>query len=161
MDYAALLAEIQANPACAPHIHTNEMEPISGAAVLVKDREIAAIISAGRVRVVSHMITERGVLEVLGAAAGDTFLAALEAIKAADNLPAALQSYFGAIHRGVAWLKTDGLDVGSQTVRVLLDGLAAFSIVDGASVAKLKSLAEVSDPVTAADVSRAIRGPWS
>jgi len=110
------------------------------------DVQMASIISAGRIRVVSHLIGERGILDVLGPVAGDAFLAALEAITA-DNLPAALQPYFGALRRGVAWLKTDGLDVGSETTRSLLDSLAAAGVVAQESVASIKALAERADPI--------------
>lgn len=110
------------------------------------DVQIAAIISAGRVRVVSHLIGERGILDVLGPVAGDAFLAALEAITA-DNLPVPLQPYFGALRRGIAWLKTDGLDVGSATTRGLLDSLAAARVVAPESVAAIKALAERPDPI--------------
>jgi len=120
------------------------------------DVQIAAIISAGRVRVVSHLIGERGILDVLGPVAGDAFLTALEAIVTADNLPAALQPYFGAIRRGVAWLKTDGLDVGSATTRSLLDSLAAAGIVAPESVASIKALAERPDPINYNHVSDAL-----
>lgn len=110
------------------------------------DVQIAAIISAGRVRVVSHLIGERGILDVLGPVAGDAFLAALEAITA-DSLPAALQPYLGALRRGIAWLKTDGLDVGSATTRSLLDSLAAAGVVAPESVASIKALAERPEPI--------------
>ena len=119
------------------------------------DVQIAAIISAGRVRVVSHLIGERGILDVLGPVAGDAFLAALEAITA-DNLPVPLQPYFGALRRGIAWLKTDGLDVGSATTRGLLDSLAAAGVVAPESVASIKDLAERPDPIHYNHVSDAL-----
>lgn len=161
MNYEALWVQIQADPACAPHVYTNDMPKLSGADVVLKDQAIADIISVGRMRIVSHMVTERGVLESLGPADGDAFLTALEAIQAPADLPIDLRGYIGAIRRGVAWLKSDGLDVGAGTTRALLDALAMFDVVAPAAVARLKALATQPDPVTAADVSRAVRGPRS
>jgi len=120
------------------------------------DVQIAAILSAGRVRVVPHEIGERGILDVLGPVAGDAFLSALEAITGADQLPAPLQPYYGAIRRGVAWLKTNGLDVGSPTTRALLDALAGAGIVDGAAVTAIKARAEQPDPIHYNAVSDAL-----
>lgn len=161
MSLELLWAEIQASPACAPHVYTNDQPKLSGAEVAVKDQAIADILSVGRMQVVSHVVTERGVLEALGPADGDAFLTALESIQVPENLPGALRPHIGAIRRGVAWLKSDGLDVGSGTARSLLDGLAAFTVVSAIAVSRLKALAERPAVVTAADVSRAVRGPRS
>lgn len=120
------------------------------------DVAIAAILSVGRLRLVSHEIGERGILDALGSVAGDAFLSALEAIAAPADLPAPLQPHYGAIRRGVAWLKKDGLDVGSQTTRQLLDGLAAVGLVDAGSVTAVKSLAETADPIHYNAVSDAL-----
>jgi len=111
------------------------------------DVQIAAILSAGRVTLTPHEIGERGILDVLGPVAGDAFLSALESITGADQLPAPLQPFYGAIRRGVAWLKTNGLDIGSPTTRALLDSLANFGIVDGTAVTAIKARAEQPDPI--------------
>lgn len=123
---------------------------------LRNDVAIAVILSAGRIILVPHEIGERGILNVLGSIAGDAFLSALEAIASPTDLPAPLQPHYGAIRRGVTWLKKDGLDVGSQTTRALLDGLAAVGLVDAASVAALKALAERQDPISFNAVSDAL-----
>lgn len=117
------------------------------------DVAIAALLSTGRVTVVSHRIGELGILDLLGPVAGDAFLAALEASTGPEALPEGLRPYCGAIRRGVAWLKTDGLDVGAGTTRVLLDALAAGGVLDGAAVLAIKASAERASPIPYAAVS--------
>lgn len=129
------------------------------AAIEARDCEaIAAAISIGRVAPVPHEIGERGILDVLGPVEGDAFLAALEAIAAgtADDLPVPLRPSFGAIRRGVSWLKTGGLDVGAPTTRLLLDSLVGVGKLPAASVTKVKAVAEVADPVTARQVAEVL-----
>lgn len=101
---------------------------------------LAAAISVGRIRAVSHEVGERGILDALGPIQGDNFLTVLENIKTADDLPPPLKQCFGAIRRGVAWLKTSGLDAGALTTRLLLDGLAAAGVLPQADVSKVKAL---------------------
>lgn len=120
------------------------------------DIQIAAILSAGRVTLTPHEMGERGVLDVLGPVDGDVFLSALESITIADDLPPPLRPLFGAIHRGVAWLKTSGLDVGSTTTRAMLDGLAAFGKLNTAHVAAIKATAERPDPIFPSAISDAL-----
>jgi hypothetical protein len=126
-------------------------------AVAARDCEtLAAAMSVGRVQTVSHEVGERGILDVLGPVAGDNFLAVLENIKTADDLPGPLKPCFGAIRRGVSWLKTSGLDVGAQTTRLLLDGLAGAGVLPQADVNKVKALAERPAPVGAREVAEAL-----
>ena len=120
------------------------------------DIQIAAILSAGRVTLTPHEMGERGILDLLGPVDGDAFLSALESITSADQLPAPLRPYYGAIRRGVSWLKTDGLDVGSAATRSLLDGMAGAGIVDAAAVAAIKARAEQADPINYNAVSDAL-----
>lgn len=120
---------------------------------------IAAALSVGRVRLHERLISERGVLAALPVPAGDLFLKALEAF-AATALPAGhpLDAYHGTIVRGVGWLKGEGLDLGDPLTRTLLDTLAMAGVIDAASVATLKALAEAPDPIDEMDVRRAC---WS
>lgn len=120
------------------------------------DVAIAAALSEGRQKLCSHMIGERGILDTLGPVDGEAFLSALESIASADMLPEAAQPYFGALKRGVAWLKTDGIDVGSETTRELLNVLVAAGSVSELSVKTLKALAMKDDPVSVADVSEVL-----
>lgn len=129
------------------------------AAIEARDCEaIAAAISIGRVAPVPHEIGEQGILDVLGPVEGDVFLAALEAIAAgtADDLPVPLRPSFGAIRRGVSWLKTGGLDVGSLTTRLLLDSLVGVGKLPAASVAKVKAVAERPAPVSPRQVAEVL-----
>lgn len=142
----SLLAEIQAK--CSPELLAS------------RDTEaIAAAVNAGRVRIESRMLSERGVLSALGPTAGDEFLNALEAAAASpDALPVPLRGFYGAIRRAVGWLKGDGIDVGDPVTRSLLDAMAATGAVNATSAAAIKRLAERSDPVSEMDVRRAL---WS
>lgn len=142
----SLLEEIRAK--CPPEL------------LATRDTEsITAAFNAGRVRVESRMLSERGVLSALGPTAGDAFLSALEAAAAsADALPEPLRGYYGAIRRAVGWLKGDGIDVGDAVTRTLLDALASAGVVNAASAGAVKRLAERPDPVDEIYVRRAL---WS
>lgn len=129
------------------------------AAIEARDCEtIAAAVSVGRVAPVPHEIGERGILDVLGPVEGDAFLATLEGIAAgtADDLPVPLRPSFGAIRRGVSWLKTGGLDVGAPTTRLLLDSLVGVGKLPAASVAKVKAVAERPAPVSPRQVAEVL-----
>ncbi|MDQ5877818.1 MAG: hypothetical protein QG638_550 [Pseudomonadota bacterium] len=120
---------------------------------------IAAALSAGRVRLHERLISERGVLAALPVPAGDLFLKAIETF-AATALPDGhpLAAYHGTIARGVGWLMGEGLDLGDPLTRTLLDTLAMAGVVESASVATIKALAEQPDPIDEMDVRRAC---WS
>lgn len=120
---------------------------------------IADALSAGRVRLHSRMISERGVLAALPVPDGDVFLKALETF-AATPLPEGhpLAAYHGTIARGVGWLKGEGLDLGDPLTRTLLDTLAMAGVVNADSVATLKALAEEPDPIDEMTVRKAC---WS
>ena len=115
---------------------------------------IADAFNVGRVRLVSRLIGERGVLDALGPIAGEAFLAALEAITSAEALPEPARPYFGALRRGVAWLKSEGLDLGSSTTRSLLDLLASVGVLDAAAVGTIKALARTPDAIDELTVRR-------
>lgn len=115
---------------------------------------IADAFNVGRVRIVSRLIGERGVLDALGPIAGEAFLAALEAITSAEALPEPARPYFGALRRGVAWLKSEGLDIGSATTRSLLDLHANVGVLDAAAVATIKALAQTPDAIDELTVRR-------
>ena len=141
----ALLDDIRALPAALLAAHDTQA--------------IANALSVGRVRLHERLISERGVLAALPVPAGDLFLKALEAF-AATALPDGhpLAAYHGTIARGVSWLKGEGLDLGDPLTRTLLDTLAMAGVIDAASVATLKALAEQPDPIDEMTVRRAC---WS
>lgn len=118
---------------------------------------IAEAVSVGRKRLVTRLITERGVMSVLGVVEGDAFLSGLEAFANA-TLPTGhpLKPAHPGIKRAIGWLKTDGIDIGDAITHQLLDALVAVGIVKAESVAKIKALAQVADAVGEYDVRRAV-----
>lgn len=173
MDYNALWAEIAAKPECAEFIHSNAMEKITGAEAQAKDQAIADIINVGRKRRRSHMLTERGVREALPIVDASVFLKTLRVLESATGLPAGIAGLLAAagvpedehwayqetLQCGWSWLRGDGLDVGSDKVAQMLQLIGGGLPTTSAACLQLAQLGWVADPVTAADVSRAVRGP--
>lgn len=155
MDYAALWAEIQSRPDCAAHIVPSEPK-VDAAIARAGDQAIAELLSAGRVRVAARMVTERDVLGdyVDGPIAADRVLTKLEQYAAAA---ADLSSVVGRALRLLG--QQDGIDIGAVSTRLLLGELGDAGVLTPLEVAKLMALAEVPETITAADVSRAVRGP--
>lgn len=139
------------------------------------DKAIADIISQGRNRLVSRMISERGVREALPVVQGYAFLRTLRELNEANEAPAWLTAafdqagipapahaaYFDTVKCGWDWLRNDaGLDLGAAKVQALLDiiALGQPGLVD--AVVTLKQLAMAEDRVTPEQVSVALRGPW-
>lgn len=142
----ALQAEILASEACAPHVHTNDMPKISSVEAAAKDRAIAAILSAGRTRVKATEIGKGTIIEVLGLDNGNAFLDALDANTAL---------------RHVKHLLTEGrLRLDSDLVTNMLAGFVQASQLPQQAADALLALTREPDPVTADQVSRAVRGPW-
>lgn len=135
---------------------TEEQAALAPLVAARNDVAIAALLSVGRVRVESRMLSERGVLSALGSEAGDAMLTALEGITSPDALPMPLRSNYGAIRRAVSWLKGDGVDVGDPLTRGMLDALAATGVIQVASAAAIKRLAERPDPLPFGSVSDAL-----
>lgn len=152
MDYRALQAEILTGPRaaeCAPHIHTNDMARISGAEVAPKDAAIAAILSRDRTRIARCDIGIGAVLSLFGVERGAQILDALDALRA--TVP--------AIRWAWVLIDRDALDVGDAATRAQIDALTP-GVFAPDEAAALKALAAQPDPLSAADVSRALRGPW-
>jgi hypothetical protein len=155
MDYASLWAEIQANPACAPHIVPSEPK-VSADVARAGDQAIADILSAGRVKVVPRMVSERGILNDYpgGPIEADAVLSNLETYAGAG------QALSSVVNRAIRFLRDpDGIDIGAASTRAMLDALAGGGVITAAECAGLKSLAEQPEIITHADVSRAVRGP--
>lgn len=155
----ALQTEILANPACVAFVHTNDMPSVDAAA---DDAQIAAIVSAGRTRLRSHYITDRGVISALGTQAGNAFLDAIEGFAVAV-LPAEhpLKADQAGIKRVLAWLKSDGgIELGDAQTQMLLGVFAQLGVVNAGHAATIMALGKDADPVSAGDVSLALRGPW-
>lgn len=159
-DYAALRAEILARPDCAPLAVTPDMPKDPTAAA--KDRQIADLISTGRTRVASRLIGDGEVSLALGMPAGPLFLLGLEQAATTPPAPdaAAQQVEHHAIARQ-AWrsLEKGALDVGRADVHAAIDAMVGV-LLNADQADKIKALAQVEDRISAADVSRALRGPW-
>lgn len=160
MDYAALRAEILARPDCAPLAVTPDMpkDPTAPA----KDRQIAALLGAGRTRIASREIGDGEIALALGIPAGPVFLYELE--RAAETPPAADATPEQIAQHAVArqaWrsVQKAAFDVGRAEVRAALD-LFVGVLLTAEQAAAIKALAEQVDIVTAEQVSRALRGPW-
>ena len=117
----------------------------------------AAALSVGRTRLRSVLLTERGAMATLGVVDGEAALSALEAFaRAPASGPLAAQH--AGIARMVGWLGGAGIDIGDPLAQQLLDALAATGVLAPASVSKIKSLAQAPAPVSASEVSEAVRG---
>lgn len=162
MDYQSLWAEIQANPACAPYIHTNDMEKLPTPEVQAKDQAIADILNVGRVRLVDNLIGEGSITEALGVPAGSVFIYNLQ-LAAHQALPAEPTAEDVARKAMIeqAWRLIDKahLNVGSPAVRAGMDAFVAFGLLTSEQAAAIKRLAEVPVRLTLADISKAVRGP--
>jgi len=158
----SLQTAILASEACAQHVHTNDMPKISSVEVAAKDKAIADIISVGRTRLRSRLITDRGVISALGTQAGDAFLTAIEAFAVADLAAEhPMKADQAGIKRVLSWLKSDaGIELGDPQTQFLLGVFAQLGIVTANSAAVIRALGTEPDPVSAAEVSRALRGPW-
>lgn len=160
MDYAALRAEILARPDCAPLAVTPDMP--KDAAAPAKDRQIAALLSAGRARVDSRLVGDGEVSLALGIPAGPVFLYQLE--QSAKTQPASDATAEQIAQHAVArqaWrsLEKAALDVGRAEVRAALDMFVGV-LLTAEQAEAVKGLAMQPDIVTAEQVSRALRGPW-
>lgn len=170
-----LQAEILADAECTPFVHTNDMPKIGSDEAAAKDQAIATIRNGKRpAKPRPCLLSERGVRSSLSIAQGALLVKTLRELEAAAeppawlsaalgamNVPAADQwAYFDALQCGHAWLRAEGLDVGVQRTRDMLDVLAAGvpGLVEAA--ATLKAMGLQPDPITADLVSRAVRGPW-
>lgn len=105
---------------------------------------IAATLNVDRTKVVSTMITERGILAKYqdGAAAADAILTKLETFATAGHPMSSI------VARALKFLaNTGGIDVGDAATRGLLDALAAGNVITVDEATKLKSLAVVPDHV--------------
>lgn len=154
----ALQAAILASAACAPHVITNGMPKVPSAEAAAADRAIAEIISAGRTRIAPTRIGELGVLARYpsGPIDADAVLSKLEAYSVAGS---PLSSLVARALRGIR--SPDGLDFGDTATQTMLAALGqSGGPLTAAEAQALASMASVPDPVTAADVSRALRGPW-
>jgi len=155
MTAAEILAMIDARAAIDPEF-----------AALVKDRNdsgVAAALSEGRTRPRTRMITERGVISILGPIEGEALLQGLEQFAAA-TLPVEhpLAAHHAGIRRIIGWLRppSEGVDIGDPLTAQLLQTLAAIGTpgITSGRVAVLLAAAREDDPISVSDVSAALNG---
>lgn len=160
MDFRALQAEILSGPlaaACAPHVNDGS-DPSRKRAAPADDAAIAEILSAGRTRIARKVVDDGDVAVALGIPDGPVFLYQLE--HAATDPPAPGDIVAHAIARQVWRSLTRGsFDVGDDVVRTAIDAMVG-RLLTAEQATTIKDLAVVPDPVSTADVSRAMRGPW-
>ena len=123
---------------------------------------IADILSVGRKRVVSRIVSARGVASDFpaGPLAAEGVLMKLEGAAAQLSASAVSQEKVlgSLISRQLQFLAGEGLDFGSPALRSMLDQFAAMGILTTGEVDGLKSLAMVDDPITHTQVGAALRG---
>lgn len=126
------------------------------------DAAIAAILSEGSAKVISREVGDGAVAIALGIPGGPVFLYQLE--RAAETAPGESATAEQIVQHAIArqaWrsLQKGSLDVGNPVVRDAIDAMVGTLLTADQATA-IKALAEVDDPVSVADVSLAVRGPW-
>jgi len=157
-----LQAEILSGPKaaeCAPFVNDGS-DPTRKATAYVDDQAIADILSEGRVKIASKEIGDGAVANALGYPDGPVFLyyLAQAASAPADQTP---QSIAACAMAAQAWrsLSKASLDVGNLSVRAAIDMMVG-TLLTAEQATAVKAMAEQPATVSAADVSRAMRGPW-
>lgn len=152
-----------------------EIESIEPHLASRNDVAIAQVLSTGRVKYQTKMISERGVRAALSIPAGSALMrlfreadadiangvipAWLPPVLNAMSVPAEMHEDFAeAIGSAYRWLVQDaGLDIGSPASRQMLDLIAASNPAKfGATVAIIKGLAGAADPINFNSVSDAL-----
>jgi len=153
MDYNALWAEIQANPACAEHIHTNEMPKISGQEALAKDQAIADLINAARPPQMVSIAVE-DVFDALFSS-GDYMTLKMAQLQGNQNAVMAFSVLEDSKRIGSGKVALD-----SPITAGLLDLLQSDSMLSQAGRDAMNAKGtRAAIACSAADISRAVRGP--
>lgn len=150
----ALQAAILASPACAEHVIDNSAGKVPADEARAKDQAIADIMRAEGFGVGSRAVPawhakraliKRGKWRGIVLASQDAQHPAVEAAYAA-----------------VALAEDARMDVDfcDPAVRPLLDALIATGLITSQDAQDLHNMSATDSTVTAADVSRALRGPW-
>lgn len=147
-------AEQAALEALAGRVMTpEEIEQIDGWLPDRRDDLIAALLSVGRTRLVSHFASERGILDRYpdGPVAADALLTKIEAFAQTAH-PLA-----GIVKRAVKFLgQPEGIDLGSHGVQLMLGELASGNVITTDERAGLIAMATQPDPITTNQVSDAL-----
>lgn len=153
MDAATILAMIDARAAMDVEFAEHVAER--------RDAQIAAALSVGRTRVRPRLITERGVISILGPIDGEALLQGLEQFAAA-TLPVKhpLAAHHAGIRRIIGWLRppSEGVDIGDPLTAQLLQTLADIGTpgITSSRVAALLAAAREDDPISVDAVSAAL-----
>lgn len=140
---------------CAPHVHDNAAPKISVAEAFAKDQAIADVINASGLYAQScavpawhakKLLIKRGRWRAIVLAAQNDAHQAVEAAYAAVALA------------DDARMDADFMDPAAAA---LMGALVESGLIDGADRASVEALSRRPSSITAADVSRAIRGPWT
>ena len=114
---------------------------------------IAAALSAGRTKVVSHFTSERGILERYpgGPVAADILLSKLEVFAASAHPLASI------VKRALKFLAMpEGLDLGAPATQGLLSMLAGGGVISAIELSGLVTMATAPAPITEYQVRQAI-----
>lgn len=159
-----LQAEILSGPravACAQHVNDGT-DPARRHTARVDDQAIADILSEGRMKIASMEIGDSTVAVALGIPAGPLFLYRLESLATTAPASDATEQQI-AVHAVArqAWrsLEKWQFNIGDPVVRAAIDAFVGTLLTQDEADA-VKAIALIPDPVSAADVSRAMRGPW-
>ena len=150
----SLQAAILASAECAPFVHTNDMPKISSVEAVEKDGAIAAILNAAGWGATSRAVPVHFAKKHL--IKRGKWRAIVLASQQADH-PAIEAAYAAVALAEDARMDADFLDASAGP---LLEALVAADLIDNADRAALRDMCRVPSAVTAADVSRAVRGPW-
>lgn len=144
---------------CAPFVNDGS-DPARKATAYSDDLAIAEILSVGRTQIVGTQIGDGDVAIALGIPDGPLFLYQLEQAATApvDQTPAAIAAHAMARQ---AWrsLNKGLLSIGNPAVRAAIDAMVG-TLLTAEQATAVKAMAEQPSTVSAAEVSRAMRGPW-
>lgn len=123
--------------------------PDCAAALAARDcGALAAILSAGRTKLIDRNIGYGTVLEALGAEAGAAFLDGLTAVAATSS----------PVKWALKLLDRGELNIGAAATQSQLDALVTAGVMPQAVADTLKALALVPDVVTPQDVQTTLEG---
>lgn len=146
MNIQDIRAAIQSNP-----------EILALAQADVPDEEAISELLPKIVTLKEVYVTERGVVAALGLLDGESFLSSIESFVSTPlETSHPLSQYQTGIARQIAWLKKDGIDMGSAPARELIDTLAYFGVLNQDHANLIKGLAEERTPVSKIDIRKAI-----
>lgn len=146
-----LQALILTTSACAPYVHTNDMEKIGADAARAKDQAVADALMASGVLtgIQTRRIGVNDLLGDLGLQTGTAIYQKLEQVAASDK----------GVELALMLLKVGSLDIGHHETQQAIAALPEPPFAPDEKSA-MKNMALRTVPVSAAEISTALRGPW-